>query len=135
METYVVVLAGLLPALVLLASEAAGRLGWVSSNLLPTPTDVVRALVDLGGRTAVDPVDAVASCRGRFHQSLGDRVAMADDGSLRHQQAEHAIADQAVGIEQARHRLEAFAAGIDAGVVNAGMQAVEELVERAADEG
>jgi len=51
-------LACLLPALALGAAEAAGRLGWVSSHLLPTPLEVLQALFDLGGRTVLGHVAA-----------------------------------------------------------------------------
>ena len=57
-RTRALALAWLLPAAVLLLAEIAGRLGWVSSNLLPTPSDVLRALVDLGGRTVAAHVAA-----------------------------------------------------------------------------
>jgi len=48
----------LLPAAVLLFTEAAVRLGWVSSSLLPAPSDVLRALVDLGGAALAAHVGA-----------------------------------------------------------------------------
>jgi sulfonate transport system permease protein len=44
-------LAWLLPLSVLLLAELAGRLGWVTSNLLPAPSDVARALFELGWHT------------------------------------------------------------------------------------
>jgi len=43
---------------VLLFTEAAVRLGWVSSSLLPAPSDVLRALVDLGGAALAAHVGA-----------------------------------------------------------------------------
>ena len=36
------------PILVLVLGEVASRMGWVSANLLPAPSDVARTLVDLG---------------------------------------------------------------------------------------
>jgi len=74
-RTRAAVLAGLLPVLVLLASEAAGRLGWVSSNLLPTPTDVVRALVDLGGRTVLGHL-AASTARVAAGYAIGAALAV-----------------------------------------------------------
>lgn len=53
-----VVLAWLLPLAALVAAELAGRLGWVTSNLLPTPSDVARALVELGWHTVAAHVAA-----------------------------------------------------------------------------
>lgn len=38
------------PVLVLLLGEVASRLGWVSANLLPAPSDVARTLITLGGQ-------------------------------------------------------------------------------------
>jgi sulfonate transport system permease protein len=38
----------LLPVSVLLLAELANRLGWITSNLLPAPSDVGRALFELG---------------------------------------------------------------------------------------
>ena len=47
-----------LPLLVLATTELAGRLGWVTSNLLPTPSEVLRALFDLGWSTVAHHVAA-----------------------------------------------------------------------------
>jgi sulfonate transport system permease protein len=40
----------ILPALLIVAGELAVRLGWVSANLLPAPSDIVRTLIELGSR-------------------------------------------------------------------------------------
>jgi len=42
----------------LLLAEAAVRLGWISSGLLPAPSEVLRALVDLGGAALAAHVGA-----------------------------------------------------------------------------
>ncbi len=57
-RTRALVLAWLLPLVALVAAEFAGRLGWVTSNLLPTPSDVARALVELGWHTVASHVAA-----------------------------------------------------------------------------
>ncbi|MES2582142.1 MAG: ABC transporter permease [Pseudomonadota bacterium] len=46
------------PILVLLLGELASRLGWVSANLLPAPSDVVRTLVAMGGQGLAEHVFA-----------------------------------------------------------------------------
>jgi sulfonate transport system permease protein len=70
------VLAWLLPLVVLGAAEAAGRLGWVTSNLLPTPTDVARALVDLGWHTVLGHV-AASTARVVAGYLIGTTLALA----------------------------------------------------------
>jgi sulfonate transport system permease protein len=69
-------LAWLLPVVVLLAAEAAGRLGWVTSNLLPTPSDVARALFDLGGHTVLAHVMA-STARVAAGYAIGAALALA----------------------------------------------------------
>jgi sulfonate transport system permease protein len=70
------VLAWLLPIAVLGLAEVAGRLGWVTSNLLPTPSDVVRALFDLGGRTVAGHV-AASTARVAAGYTIGASLAVA----------------------------------------------------------
>ena len=43
-------LGALVPIAALLIAELANRAGWVTSNLLPAPSDVIRALFELGWR-------------------------------------------------------------------------------------
>ena len=69
-------LAWLLPVVVLLLAEAAGRLGWVTSNLLPTPSDVVRALFDLGWQTVLGHV-AASAARVAAGYAIGATLALA----------------------------------------------------------
>jgi len=69
-------LAWLLPVVVLLLAEAAGRLGWVTSNLLPTPSDVVRALFDLGWQTVLGHV-AASTARVAAGYAIGATLALA----------------------------------------------------------
>lgn len=68
-------LAWLLPALALGAIELAGRLGWVTSNLLPTPSDVVKALLELGWRTVAGHV-AASSARVASGFAIGAAAAV-----------------------------------------------------------
>jgi len=70
------VLACLLPALALLAMEIAGRLGWVAPNLLPTPSDVLRALFELGARTVAGHVVA-STARVGAGFAIGAAAALA----------------------------------------------------------
>lgn len=70
------VLAWLLPLAALAAAEIAGRLGWVTSNLLPTPSDVARALFDLGGRTVAGHV-AASTARVAAGYAIGASLAVA----------------------------------------------------------
>jgi sulfonate transport system permease protein len=69
-------LAWLLPVVALLLAEAAGRLGWVTSNLLPTPSDVVRALFDLGWQTVLGHVSA-STARVAAGYAIGATLALA----------------------------------------------------------
>ena len=71
-----IALAWLLPVAVLLIAELAGRLGWVASNLLPTPSDIVRALIDLGGRTVAGHV-AASTARVVAGFAIGATLALA----------------------------------------------------------
>ncbi len=71
-----VLLTWLLPLLALGAVEAAGRLGWVTSNLLPTPSDVARALLELGWRTVAGHV-AASSARVAAGFAIGAAAAIA----------------------------------------------------------
>ena len=68
--------AWLLPLVVLAAAELAGRLGWTPSNLLPTPTDVARALVDLGAHTVLGHV-AASTARVVAGYAIGATLALA----------------------------------------------------------
>ena len=69
-------LGALLPAAVLLLVEFANRVGWVASNLLPAPSDVVRALFDLGGHTVALHV-ATSTARVAAGYALGAMSAVA----------------------------------------------------------
>jgi len=69
-------LAWLLPVVVLSLAELAGRLGWVTSSLLPTPSDVARALFDLGWRTVLGHV-AASTARVAAGYALGAALALA----------------------------------------------------------
>ena len=69
-------LAWLLPVAVLSLAELAGRLGWVTSNLLPTPSDVARALFDLGGQTVLGHV-AASTARVAAGYAIGAALALA----------------------------------------------------------
>ena len=71
-----VLLAWLLPLAALVAAEAAGRLGWVTSNLLPTPSDVARALVELGWHTVAVHV-AASTLRVVAGYAIGALLALA----------------------------------------------------------
>src|SRR5882757_7129130 len=71
-----VVLAWLLPLAVLAVAEAAGRLGWVTSNLLPTPSDVARALAELGWHTVAVHV-AASTLRVVAGYAIGTILALA----------------------------------------------------------
>src|ERR1700712_2849690 len=71
-----IALAWLLPISALALAEIAGRLGWVTSNLLPTPSDVARALFDLGGRTVAGHV-AASTARVAAGYAIGAALAMA----------------------------------------------------------
>jgi len=68
--------AWLVPAAVLLLGEIAGRLGWIAPNLLPTPSDVLRALVDLGGHTVAQHVMA-STARVAAGYAIGVTLALA----------------------------------------------------------
>jgi sulfonate transport system permease protein len=69
-------LAWLLPVLVLGAIEIAGRLGWVASNLLPTPSDIAKALLELGWRTVAGHV-AASTARVAAGFAIGAASAVA----------------------------------------------------------
>jgi sulfonate transport system permease protein len=69
-------LAWVLPVAVLAFAELAGRLGWVTSNLLPTPSDVARALFDLGGHTVFAHV-AASTARVVAGYAIGAALALA----------------------------------------------------------
>ena len=71
-----VMLAWLLPVVVLSLAELAGRLGWVTSNLLPTPSDVARALFDLGWQTVLGHV-AASTARVAAGYAIGAALALA----------------------------------------------------------
>ena len=75
-RAHAALLAWLLPAAVLAGAEAAGRLGWVASNLLPTPSDVARALLDLGGHTVLAHVVA-STARVAAGYAMGAALALA----------------------------------------------------------
>jgi sulfonate transport system permease protein len=70
------VLAWLLPLAALAAAEIAGRLGWVRSGLLPTPSDVLRALFDLGGQAVATHV-TVSTARVAAGYAIGASLAVA----------------------------------------------------------
>ncbi len=69
-------LACILPVTLLALAELAGRLGWVTSNLLPTPGDVARALFDLGGSTVAAHV-AASTARVAAGYAIGASLALA----------------------------------------------------------
>ena len=69
-------LGALLPAAALLSLELASRAGWVASNLLPAPSDVLRALFDLGWRTVALHV-AASTARVAAGYALGAALALA----------------------------------------------------------
>ena len=71
-----VLLAWLLPVVALVLAELAGRLGWVTSNLLPTPSDVARALFDLGWQTVLGHV-AASTARVAAGYAIGAALALA----------------------------------------------------------
>lgn len=79
-RTRAIVLAWLLPVATLALAEIAGRLGWVASNLLPPPSDVARALFDLGGQAVVAHV-AASTARVAAGYAIGASLAVAA-GSL-----------------------------------------------------
>jgi sulfonate transport system permease protein len=61
---------------VLALAEVAARLGWVSSTLLPPPSDVVRALLELGWRTVATHV-AASTARVAVGFVIGAALAVA----------------------------------------------------------
>ena len=65
-----------LPAAALLLVEIANRAGWVASNLLPAPSDVIRALLELGWRTVALHV-ATSTARVAAGYALGASLALA----------------------------------------------------------
>ena len=69
-------LGGLLPIAALLFVELANRAGWVASNLLPAPSDVMRALVELGWHTVALHV-ATSTARVLAGYALGATLAVA----------------------------------------------------------
>ncbi len=69
-------LGALLPLAVLASAEIAARLGWVSTTLLPPPSDVARALFELGWRTVATHV-AASSARVAAGFALGAGLAVA----------------------------------------------------------
>jgi sulfonate transport system permease protein len=71
-----IALALFLPLLALALAELAGRLGWVSSNLLPTPSDVARALSELGWRVVAGHV-AASTARVAAGFAIGAAGALA----------------------------------------------------------
>ena len=71
-----ILLAWALPLAALAAAEIAGRLGWVTSNLLPTPSDVAHALFDLGGHTVAGHV-AASTARVAAGYAIGASLAVA----------------------------------------------------------
>jgi sulfonate transport system permease protein len=71
-----ILLAWLLPLAALAVAELAGRLGWVTSNLLPTPSDVARALFELGGQTVASHV-AASTARVVAGYAIGASLALA----------------------------------------------------------
>ncbi len=75
-RTRAILLAWLLPLAALAAAEVAGRLGWVTSNLLPTPSDVARALFDLGGHVVANHV-AASTARVAAGYAIGASLAVA----------------------------------------------------------
>ena len=68
-------LACVLPVGALAFVEAANRLGWVRSNLLPAPTEVLRALVDLGAQTVAQHV-AASTARVAGGYAIGAALAL-----------------------------------------------------------
>ena len=68
-------LGGLLPIAALLFVELANRAGWVASNLLPAPSDVIRALVELGWHTVALHV-ATSTARVVAGYALGASLAV-----------------------------------------------------------
>jgi sulfonate transport system permease protein len=71
-------LGALLPlaALALALAEVSARLGWVSTTLLPAPSDVVRTLIELGWRTVGLHV-AASSARVAIGFALGASAGVA----------------------------------------------------------
>jgi sulfonate transport system permease protein len=68
-------LGALLPVSVLLLAELANRLGWITSNLLPAPSDVGRALFELGWHTVAVHV-AASTARVAAGYALGAGLAL-----------------------------------------------------------
>ena len=69
-------LGALLPVAALLLAELANRLGWITSNLLPAPSEVARALFELGWHTVAVHV-AVSTARVAVGYALGAVLALA----------------------------------------------------------
>ncbi len=69
-------LGGLLPIAALLLVELANRAGWVASNLLPAPSDVIRTLVELGWHAVALHV-ATSTARVLAGYGLGATLAVA----------------------------------------------------------
>lgn len=65
-----------LPALVLLGVEGAVRAGWISGHLLPAPSDVLQALLGLGGADVASHV-AASSVRVAAGFVIGALLALA----------------------------------------------------------
>jgi sulfonate transport system permease protein len=69
-------LGALLPVSLLLLAELANRLGWITSNLLPAPSDVGRALFELGGHAVAVHV-AASTARVAAGYAFGAGLALA----------------------------------------------------------
>ena len=68
-------LGALVPVSVLLLAELANRLGWITSNLLPAPSDVGRALFELGWHTVAVHV-AASTARVAAGYAFGAGLAL-----------------------------------------------------------
>lgn len=70
-------LLGWLPPLALLAlAELSARLGWISANLLPAPSDVLRSLIELGPQGVLGHV-AASTLRVAAGFAIGALAALA----------------------------------------------------------
>jgi len=74
-------LGALLPLAVLVLAELAARLGWIGANRLPAPSDVLRALAELGWRTLAGHV-AISTLRVGAGFALGAGLALVVGASV-----------------------------------------------------
>jgi sulfonate transport system permease protein len=88
-------LGAVIPLSLLALAEVAARAGWVSSTLLPPPSEVARALVDLGWRTLLEHVGA-STARVAIGFAIGVAAGLATGALVGLSRLAHALIDPGV---------------------------------------